>query len=116
MACAYANVNPLKFSGLNLIRGFAWAGAILLFVKLGTNSLSAFGLQMDTVVAEGASRFVGATIGEIEGQGKGAFFVVQLKHRSGKTVNRPQADLRVEAGDGIVIVGRQGLVAATTGE
>jgi voltage-gated potassium channel len=79
-------------------------------------TLSAFGLQMDTVVAEGASRFVGATIGEIEGQGKGAFFVVQLKHRSGKTVNRPQADLRVEAGDGIVIVGRQGLVSATTGD
>jgi voltage-gated potassium channel len=79
-------------------------------------TLSSFGLQMDTVVAEESSRFVGATIGEIEGQGKGAFFVVQLKHRSGKTVNRPQADLRVEAGDGIVIVGRQGLVSATTGD
>jgi voltage-gated potassium channel len=79
-------------------------------------TLSSFGLQMDTVIAEVSSRFVGATIGEIEGQGNGAFFVVQLKHRSGKTVNRPQPDLRVEAGDGIVIVGRQGLVSATTGD
>ena len=44
IACAYANVRPLKFSALNLVSGVAWAGAIMLFVKLGSNTLSAFGL------------------------------------------------------------------------
>ena len=45
VACAYANVRPLKFSALNLVSGFAWAGAIMLFVKLGSNALTAFGLN-----------------------------------------------------------------------
>ena len=44
IACAYANVRPLKFSSLNLISAFAWAGAIMLFVKTGTRTLTAFGL------------------------------------------------------------------------
>ena len=45
VACAYANVRPLKFSALNLVSGLAWAGAIMLFVKLGSNTLGAFGLK-----------------------------------------------------------------------
>jgi membrane-associated protein len=45
-ACAYASVRPLKFSALNLVSGFAWAGAIMLFVKLGSNALGAFGLSV----------------------------------------------------------------------
>ena len=45
VACAYANVRPLKFSALNLVSGFAWAGAIMLFVKLGSRTLIAFGLN-----------------------------------------------------------------------
>jgi membrane protein DedA with SNARE-associated domain len=45
IACAYANVRPLKFSALNLVSGFAWAGAIMLFVKLGSSTLTAFGLN-----------------------------------------------------------------------
>jgi len=45
IACAYANMKPLKFSGLNLISAFAWAGAIMLFVKGGATTLNAFGLD-----------------------------------------------------------------------
>jgi membrane protein DedA with SNARE-associated domain len=45
IACAYANVQPLKFSALNLVSAFAWASAIMLFVKTGTATLSAFGLS-----------------------------------------------------------------------
>jgi len=45
IACAYANMPPLKFTTLNLISALAWAGAIMLFVKLGSNALSAFGLD-----------------------------------------------------------------------
>jgi membrane protein DedA with SNARE-associated domain len=44
-ACAYANVRPLKFSLLNLISAFAWAGSIMLLVRGGSRTLSAFGLD-----------------------------------------------------------------------
>ena len=45
VACAYANVRPLKFSLLNLVSAFAWAGAIMLLVRGGSRTLSAFGLD-----------------------------------------------------------------------
>ena len=45
IACAYAGVGRLKFSALNLVSAFAWAGSIMLFVKLGSNALSAVGLN-----------------------------------------------------------------------
>ena len=45
VACAYANVRPVKFSLLNLVSAFAWAGAIMLLVRGGSRTLSAFGLN-----------------------------------------------------------------------
>ena len=45
VACAYANVRPVKFSLLNLVSAFAWAGAIMLFVRGGSRTLGAFGLN-----------------------------------------------------------------------
>jgi len=45
IACAYADVNPAKFSALNLVSAFAWAGAIMVFVSTGSATLSAFGLN-----------------------------------------------------------------------
>ena len=46
IACAYAGVRPLKFSLLNLISAFAWAAAIMAFVKGGASTLNAFGLDV----------------------------------------------------------------------
>ena len=46
VACAYASVRPLKFTALNLVSAFAWAGAIMLFVKLGSHTFTAFGLNV----------------------------------------------------------------------
>jgi membrane protein DedA with SNARE-associated domain len=45
IACAYAGMKPLKFSALNLVSAFAWAGAIMAFVKGGASTLDAFGLN-----------------------------------------------------------------------
>jgi membrane protein DedA with SNARE-associated domain len=45
IACAYAGVRRLKFSALNLVSAFAWAAAIMFFVKLGSTTLTAFGLR-----------------------------------------------------------------------
>jgi membrane protein DedA with SNARE-associated domain len=44
-ACAFAEVPRIKFSVLNLISAFAWAGGIMLFVKGGAKTLTAFGLN-----------------------------------------------------------------------
>ena len=44
-ACAFAEVGRVKFTVLNLISAFAWAGAIMLFVKGGAKTMSAFGLN-----------------------------------------------------------------------
>lgn len=45
IACAYANMRPLKYSALNLVSAFAWAGGIMLFVAGGSSTLNAFGLN-----------------------------------------------------------------------
>jgi len=46
VACAYAHVNPVKFSSLNLLSAFAWAGGIMLVVaKVGPDALGAIGLH-----------------------------------------------------------------------
>ena len=45
IACAYAGMKPAKFSALNLISAFCWAGAIMAFVKGGSSTLNAFGLN-----------------------------------------------------------------------
>jgi membrane protein DedA with SNARE-associated domain len=45
IACAYAGTRPAKFSVLNLISAFAWAGAIMAFVKGGAWTMAAVGLS-----------------------------------------------------------------------
>jgi membrane protein DedA with SNARE-associated domain len=45
VACAYAGVRPIKFSLLNLVSAFAWAGTIMLFVKWASTTLNAIGLD-----------------------------------------------------------------------
>jgi voltage-gated potassium channel Kch len=72
-------------------------------------TLNSFGLQMEIVIAAEGGSFTGKTIAQIEAQSKGEFFVVQLKHRSGKTITRPTGNTPIEVGDGVVVVGREGL-------
>jgi membrane protein DedA with SNARE-associated domain len=45
IACAYAGVGALKFSLLNLTSAFLWASAIMLLVRSGAKTLSAFGFD-----------------------------------------------------------------------
>ena len=46
IACTYAGMNAAKFSTLNLISAFAWAATIFAFVKGGSSTLGAFGLDV----------------------------------------------------------------------
>jgi voltage-gated potassium channel len=66
------------------------------------------GMEMEVVVAAEKTAVVGLSIQDLEGRAKGAFFVVQINQRNGETVTRPPGDLRIEAGDGLVVVGRVG--------
>lgn len=46
VSCAYAGVRPIRFTLLNLVSAFAWAGAIMaVVVKLGPDALDAIGLR-----------------------------------------------------------------------
>jgi membrane protein DedA with SNARE-associated domain len=46
ISCAYAGVRPLRYTTLNLISAFAWAGTIMLIVtKVGPGVMNALGLK-----------------------------------------------------------------------
>ena len=46
IACAYAGISPVRFSGLSLISAVAWASAIMFAITtLGPTSLAALGLK-----------------------------------------------------------------------
>jgi undecaprenyl-diphosphatase len=45
VTCAVADVRPAKFTALNLISAFAWAGSIMALVKGGALTMSAIGLN-----------------------------------------------------------------------
>jgi Trk K+ transport system NAD-binding subunit len=66
------------------------------------------GLEMEVVVASEGTAVVGETIAQLETRAKGAFYVVQINRRGGEPVIRPPADMTIEAGDGLVVVGRPG--------
>jgi voltage-gated potassium channel Kch len=64
------------------------------------------GLDLEVVIAAERSAADGVTIGELENRAKGAFFVVQINHRSGEVITRPPRETAIHAGDGLVVVGR----------
>jgi len=65
---------------------------------------------MDIAVAAEEGAFTGLTIDEIESRTKGAFLIVQLKHRSGKTIDRPPA-IPGSKWRRVVVIGRNGSLA-----
>jgi Trk K+ transport system NAD-binding subunit len=64
------------------------------------------GLDVEVVVASERSPAVGVTLGALEQKAGGAFFVVQINRKNGEPITRPPRETRIEAGDGLVIVGR----------
>lgn len=70
--------------------------------------LQTLGLNMEVVTAAPGSPAVGMSIEALERAAKGALFVVQVNRRGEEPVMRPDAGMRVEAGDGLVVLGRVG--------
>jgi voltage-gated potassium channel len=68
--------------------------------------LHSLGLEIDVVSAAPECPIVGLTIEAVEQEANGAFFIVQLNRREGEAITGPAPDLRIEPGDGVVIVGR----------
>ena len=68
--------------------------------------LHSLGLEMEVVAAAPGSAIVGQTIEAVEHRAEGAFFIVQVDRQGGDTITNPPQDSRIEAGDGIVLVGR----------
>ena len=66
------------------------------------------GLDMEMVVAGENTIAAGATVGDLERRGQGAFFVVQIDRRDGETIIRPPHATLISAGDGLLVVGRAG--------
>ncbi len=68
--------------------------------------LHALTLEIEIMPASPESRIVGQTIESVEREAEGAFFIVQIDRRNGETITGPAPDMRIEAGDGLVIIGR----------
>jgi Trk K+ transport system NAD-binding subunit len=65
-----------------------------------------FGVELEVVTAAPNSHAVRMTVGAIERQAKGAFFVVQINRRDGDVFTAPPETAVVGEGDGVVLIGR----------
>jgi voltage-gated potassium channel len=78
--------------------------------------LAEFGLDLEAVTVPMDSMLAGQTVGEAERLGCGSFFIVQLDRGSaagaGQSFVHPGEDVRIEAGDTVVLVIRGSRVAA----
>lgn len=70
--------------------------------------LRSMGLELEVVLAAEGSQFAGHTVGEIERMAEQMFFIVAIEHAGSGVVQRPGTETRVEAGDGVTILGRAG--------
>jgi len=68
--------------------------------------LLTLGLDMDVVVAAPASPAIGQTVEAVERQAHGAFFIVQINRRAGEALTQPDPATVIEAGDGLLLIGR----------
>jgi len=69
-------------------------------------ALRTFGLELEVVTAVQHSAAVRMTVGAIERQARGAFFIVQINRYDGDVHTDPPAGTIVREGDGVVVIGR----------
>jgi voltage-gated potassium channel len=64
------------------------------------------GLDVEVVTAVPKGALTGATVGEAERRGAGAFFIVQIDRVNGQSIQHPGEDVNIEEGDTLVLVVR----------
>ncbi|MCJ2186605.1 potassium channel family protein [Novosphingobium beihaiensis] len=74
--------------------------------------LHEFGLEIEAVTVPEKSGLAGATVAEAERRGAGAFFLVQIDRPNGQSYVHPSEDVKIEAGDTVVLVLRGTRVTA----
>ncbi|MDE8650249.1 potassium channel family protein [Novosphingobium album (ex Liu et al. 2023)] len=74
--------------------------------------LHEFGLEIEAVTVQERSAMAGETVGEAERRGHGAYFVVQIDRAGGHSFVHPAEDVRIEAGDTVILVIRGSRVSA----
>lgn len=75
-------------------------------------NLHDFGLDIEMVDMRADSALTGATVGEAERRGNGAFFVVQIDRTNGQSIQHPGEDVTLEAGDKVMLVVRGSRLSA----
>ena len=75
-------------------------------------TLAELGMDIEVIVAGEATPLPGSTVAELEARANGALLVVQINRRDGEIVTRPPAGHGIEAGDGVVVIGREEAVSA----
>ena len=78
-------------------------------------ALRSLGLGMEMIVASVEGPLAGLTVADIERRFAGAVMVVQLKQSDGRTILGPEREIRVEAGDGVFVLGRTADLGALAG-
>jgi voltage-gated potassium channel Kch len=81
-------------------------------MRLMEQELHRLGLELELVIAEAGSAFVGLTVREIEERAQGAFFIVSVERQETHAAERVESQTRVQAGDGVMIIGRAGRTRA----
>lgn len=66
--------------------------------------LHEFGLEIEALTVPANSAMVGATVGDAERRGAGAFFLVQIDRPNGQSYVHPSEEVKIEAGDTVVLV------------
>jgi voltage-gated potassium channel Kch len=74
--------------------------------------LRRLGLELEVLPAAEGSVCVGLTVAALEQAASGAFLVVALNRAGGGSVLQPGADIVINAGDGVAVVGRPGRAQA----
>jgi trk system potassium uptake protein TrkA/voltage-gated potassium channel len=74
--------------------------------------LHEFGLQLEAVTVAADGAITGERVGDAERRGNGGFFIVQIDRANGQTILHPGEDVRIEAGDSVVLVVRGSRVSA----
>ena len=74
--------------------------------------LHEFGLEIEAVTVPEKSALAGTTVGEAERRGNGAFFLVQIDRHNGQSYVHPAEDVKIDAGDTVVLVLRGSRVSA----
>jgi trk system potassium uptake protein TrkA/voltage-gated potassium channel len=75
-------------------------------------NLHDFGLDLEVVTLGEKGGLIGESVGEAERRGNGAFFVVQIDRAGGQSIRHPGEDVKIEAGDTVLLVVRGSRLSA----